>query len=476
MVDVLARSKLLIVDAPMKAKRFWILWVFAILFLLTGLAGIVEAAGDPTGDATYTDSIEGLKIAINFSWTLLAGFLVFWMQAGFAMLGGFLRKKNTANYLTKSYMDFSAGALTFWLFGFALMFGGSGLGPGLDHGNWFIGYSGFLLLGDAYDVTTMMVWMFQMMFAATAATIVAGMCAERLKFQAYLIYSFFVCGVIYTIHGHWVWGGGWLGTLPIAGGVRDFAGSGVVHAVGGLVGLAGAWMLGPRIGKYTAEGKPVAIPGHSITMVVLGTFILFFGWFGFNPGSTLAATDLRISVVAVNTFLAGALGAVTVCYYTYIRTGRADISLICNGALGGLVAITASCAYVPPWAAVVIGIIAAFVMLATVVLVESVFKIDDPVGAASVHAANGLWGLLSVGVFADGTYGGVSGLITGSGMQLLAQAVDCVVVIVWAFGLGLFIFGVLKITIGIRVSPEVELAGLDIHEHGTACYPEDVVK
>lgn len=194
----------------------------------------------------------------------------------------------------------------------------------------------------------------------------------------FLFLYLYLCGIIYTIYGHWVWGGGWLATLPFGGGAKDFAGSGVVHAVGGLVGLAGAWLLGPRIGKFTADGKPVAISGHSITLVVLGTFILFFGWFGFNPGSTLAATDLRISVIAVNTFLAGALGAVTLAYLTYGMTGKADISLICNGALAGLVAITAPCAYVPPWAAVVIGIIAGFVMRGTVTLVESVFKIDAP--------------------------------------------------------------------------------------------------
>jgi Amt family ammonium transporter len=456
----------------MKAKRFWVLLVLAIFTLLAGFAGIVEAAGDPTGETTYTDSIDGLKTAINFTWTLVAAFLVFWMQAGFAMLGGFLRKKSTANYLTKSYMDFSAGALTYWLFGFALMFGGSELAPGLGSGNWFIGFSGFMLLGDAYDVTTQMVWLFQMMFAATAATIVAGMCAERMKFQAYLIYSFFVCGVIYTIHGHWVWGGGWLGTL----GCHDFAGSGVVHAVGGFVGLAGAWILGPRIGKYNPDGTPNAIPGHSITMVVLGTFILFFGWFGFNPGSTMAATDLRISVIAVNTFLSGAIGAITVAYYTYARTGKADITLICNGALAGLVAITASCATVAPWGAVCIGLIAGFIMLGAVTLVESVFKIDDPVGAFSVHGANGIWGLLSVGVFADGTYGGINGLVTGSGWQLVLQAINCIAVIAWAFGLGCILFLVLKVTVGIRVSREVELAGLDVHEHGITCYPEDVVK
>ncbi|MBI2560142.1 MAG: ammonium transporter [Planctomycetes bacterium] len=450
--------------------------VLAILSLLTGLTEIAEAGGDPSGAATFTDDVAGLKLAVNFAWTLVTGFLVFFMQAGFAMLGGLLRKKCMTNYLTKSYMDFSAGALTYWLFGFALMFGGSALGSGLDKGNWFIGYSGWLLLGDAYDVVTMEVWLFQMMFAATAATIVAGLCAERLKFQAYLVYSFFVCGIIYPIYGHWVWGGGWLATLPFGVGARDFAGSGVVHSIGGLVGLAGAIALGPRIGKFTADGKPVAIPGHNLTFVVLGTFILFFGWFGFNPGSTLAATDLRISAIAVNTFLAGALGAITIAYLTYGVTGKADLGLICNGALGGLVAITAPCAYVHPWGAVCIGIIAGFVMMYTNKLLEVVCKIDDPVGAAGVHAANGIWGILAVGIFADGSYGGVNGLITGSAWQLLAQIIDAIATIAWALGLGFFIFYLLKATIGIRVEPEIELEGLDIHEHGTPCYPEDAIK
>lgn len=453
----------------MKNRWLWIVFVTAVL-----LTAVPALAGDPSGAATYTDTVQGLKIAINFTWTLLTMAMIFFMHAGFAMLGGLLRKKNMASYLTQTYMDFSAGALTYWLFGFALMFGGSALGPGLGSGNTFLGYSGFLLLGDAYDVTTMEVWIFQMMFAVTACTIVVGLVAERLKFHAYLIVSFFVCGVIYPIHGHWIWGGGWLATLPFGAGAKDFAGCGAVHCIGGLVGLAGSWMLGPRIGKYTSEGKPMAIPGHSITLVVLGTFILFFGWFGFNPGSTVAATDLRISAIAVNTFLAGALGAVTVAYFLYVTTGKADPSLICNGGLAGLVAITAPCAYVSPWAAVVIGIIAGFIMRGTVTLVESVFKIDDPVGATSVHVANGLWGLLAVGIFADGSYGGVSGLITGSGWQLVAQLINCVTVIAWALGLGLLIFGVLKITTGIRVSPETELAGLDIREHGTPCYPEDV--
>lgn len=456
----------------MKKRWLWRVPVTAFFLIIIAAPAM---AGDPSGAATYTDSVEGLKIAVNFTWTLIAGFLVFFMHAGFAMLGGLLRKKSMANYITITCMDFCVGAFIFWLFGFALMFGGSGLGAGLGSGNPGIGYSGFLLLGDAYDVTTMEVWLFQTMFAVTAATIVAGFCAERLKFNAYMICSAFVCGIIYSIYGHWVWGGGWLATLPIGAGVKDFAGSGAVHAVGGSVGLMGAWLLGPRIGKYTREGKPTAIPGHNMTLVVLGTFILVFGWFGFNPGSTVAATDLRISAVAVNTFLAGAMGGLTAAYFCYALIRKMDASLICNGVLAGLVAITAPCAYVSPWAAVVIGIIAAIIMRGTVTLVESVFKIDDPVGAASVHLANGLWGLIALGIFADGTYGGVSGLITGSGWQLLAQFISCIVVLAWSLGLGAAMWLVLKATIGIRVSPEVEMAGLDISIHGTPCYPEDLV-
>lgn len=449
--------------------------VVAVILLVICLVPVLVEAADPEGKATYgsEDTVAGVKIAVNFSWTLLSGFLVFFMQAGFALLGaGLIRSKNTLNYLTKSYMDFSAGAIAYWAFGFALMFGGSKLAPGLESGNPWIGYGGFFLSGGSYDVSTAMLWLFQMVFAATAATIVAGAVAERLKFQAYLLYSFFVSAIIYPIYGHWVWGGGWLSTLPFGAGAKDFAGSGVVHAIGGLVSLAGAWLLGPRIGKYNPDGTPNPIPGHNLVYMVSGTFILFFGWFGFNPGSTLAATDLRISVIAVNTFLAGAAGAVVVIYLTYAMTRKADIVLACNGALAGLVAITAPCAYVPHWAAVVIGAIAGLLMRWSVWFVEYKLKVDDPVGAISVHGTNGLFGLLAVGIFADGTYGGVKGLIVGETGQLIAQLIDCVTVFIWAFGMGLICFGILKYTIGIRVSREEELQGLDIPEHGIECYPE----
>lgn len=445
---------------------------FVLLLLLTTIA----MAGDPNGSNTYTDDVAGMKLAVNFAWTLIGAFLVFFMQAGFAFLGaGALRVKNTVNYFAKSYMDFSIGALTYWAVGFALMFGGSKLYAGLEDGNSIIGWSGWFLSGNSYDVSTMMFWMFQVVFAATAATIVAGACAERMKLQAYLIYSGIVTAVIYAIYGHWVWGGGWLATLPYGVGVRDFAGSGVVHAVGGMVALAGIYLLGPRIGKFNRDGVPNAIPGHDVPMIVMGTFFLFFGWFGFNPASTLAATDLRISVIAVNTFLAGAAGATLVCYYTFFKTKKVDIALTCNGALAGLVGITASCAYVPTWAAVVIGVVSGFIVMYGIKFNDWVLKVDDPVGAVAVHGYNGLWGLLTVGIFADGTYGGVSGLIAGNTSQIIAQLIDMVVVVVWAFGTGYILFYIIKKIVGLRVSPEEELTGLDLGEHGYSAYPEFVI-
>lgn len=440
--------------------------------VLTMTYAVVFADGpDPNGaDTIAADPTK----AVNFAWTLIAGFLVFFMQAGFAFLGaGLIRSRNTVNYLTKSFMDFCMCALAFFAFGYALMFGGSALASGLETGNPWIGYSGFFLTGASYDVYTIMLWFFQVVFAATAATIVAGCLAERTKITAYLAYSFLVSALIYPIYGHWIWGGGWLSTLPFGAGAKDFAGSGVVHTIGGLVGLAGAAMVGPRIGKFNPDGTPNKIPGHNMMYVVMGTFILFFGWFGFNPGSTLAATDLRISVIAVNTFLAGAAGAVAAIYASIMRTGKADIVQACNGSLAGLVGITAPCAFVAPWAAVVIGAIAPFAMDLMNWFVERVIKVDDPVGAVGVHAGGGLWGLLAVGIFADGTYYEVAGLITGQTGQLIAQLIDMATVTVWALGTGFLLFWLLKVTMGLRASREEELAGLDVPEHGTAAYPAE---
>lgn len=446
----------------------WLLLITMGIFTLN--TGVVEAA-DPNGEETYTDSIEGLKYAVNFTWTLLGAFLVFSMQAGFTFLGGFLRQKNMLGYMSHCFIDSTLGAVIFYLFGFALMFGGSQLTPGLERGNSFIGWDGFFLSGRSYDVQTIMFWLFQMVFATKTVSIIAGAVAERLKFVPYLIYSVLMCGLIYPIYGHWVWGGGWLSTLPIGAGVKDFAGCATVHTVGGIMALVGAWALGPRRGKYNPDGTANAIPGHNLVYVVIGTFILAFGWFGFNAGSTLAATDLRISVVASNTFIAAATGAVAMLIFTWARMGYVDVPFICNGALAGLVAITAPCAYVAPWAAAVIGLLAGLAMRGAFSLVEVVFKVDDPLGAVAVHAANGIWGMLAVGIFADGTYGGVYGLITGSGAQLLAQVIGTAVAIGWSFAWGAAVFFGLKYTMGIRVSDLVESDGVDMHIHGSPCYP-----
>ncbi|MCC7211692.1 MAG: ammonium transporter [Candidatus Brocadia sp.] len=446
----------------------WLLFVTTGIFVLG--TGIVYA-GDPSGSQTYSDSIAGLKFSVNFIWTLLGAFLVFIMQAGFAFLGGFLRQKNMLSYMAHCFIDSTFGAMVFYFFGFGLMFGGSKLAPGLEDGNAWIGNDGFMLLGNSYDVQTIMFWLFQMVFATKTVSIIAGAVAERLKFGAYLIYSFLMCGLIYPIYGHWVWGGGWLSTIPFGAGVKDFAGCACVHTIGGVMAFVGAWVLGPRKGKYNPDGSPNAIPGHNIAYMVIGTLILAFGWFGFNAGSTLAATDLRISVIAANTFIAAAAGATVMLFLTWGMTGYIDVPYLCNGALAGLVAITAPCAYVAPWASVVIGVIAALIMRGSIWLVEVKMKVDDPLGAVAVHAANGMWGMLAVGFFADGTYGGVSGLITGSGWQLLAQFIGTVVALAWAFAWGCGVFYIIRYHMGVRVSDLVEFEGIDIHVHGSPCYP-----
>lgn len=446
-----------------------------MVFSLFAVFHITEASDLASSYSIYTSEIrdiEGVKISIDLAWTLLCAFLVFNMQAGFAFLGaGFLQKKNTLNYLTMSFMDFCIGGMVFWVFGFALMFGGSFLAFGLDGGNSIVGYSGFFLSFGSFDYSTSKLWLFQMMFAAAASTIVAGAIAERFKFHAHIICSAILCGTIYPVFGHWVWGGGWLSNLPFGSGLKDFAGSGVVHGIGGLTALVGAWKVGPRFGKYNPDGTPNIIQGHNLTFVVLGTLFLLFGWFGFNAGSTLGATDLRVSIIAVNTFLAACTGAITLLYIAYYLTKVSDIIMACNGALAGCVAITASGAYVPHWAAVAIGFIAAIILRTSLYFVEYKLRIDDPVGAISVHGANGLWGLLSVGIFADGSYHGVKGLITGSGWQLLSQFIGCTVLITWTFGIGYLMFFALQKTIGLRVPIKEENSGIDIYEHGISCYP-----
>ena len=454
-------------------RRFIVMAVMLVMVAVAflGVPAIVHAADPSGGDTLAADPTA----PVNMAWTLVAAFLVFFMQLGFGFLGaGLIRKKSSVNYWTKSFMDFCIASLGFWAFGFALMFGGSAAFPGLELGNSFLGYSGFFLSGESYDVSTIMFWFFQMVFAATACTIVAGAVAERMKITAYLAYSFILGAIIYPIYGHWVWGGGFLSNITIGGatGVADFAGSGVVHMVGGLAALIAAAMVGPRIGKFNKDGTPNTIKGHNPSYVVIGTFILFLGWFGFNAGSTVAATELRISVITVNTFLAAATAAIVALYWRFATTGKTDITVACNGALAGLVGITAPCAFVAPWAAVVIGIVAVPFMFLTGHIVERVMKVDDAVGAVPVHFGAGIWGLLSVGIFADGTYG-VSGLIAGNWGQLVLQVIDIVALIVWVGITVSLLFWLIKVTMGLRASRKEELEGLDITEHGLEAYPED---
>lgn len=450
-----------------------LLTLFFAIIVAFAISRVAESSV-PGWSISQSSHVMGLRESINLAWILLSAFLVFNMQAGFAFFGaGFLRKKHTLNYLAMSFMDLCIGSLFYWAFGFALMYGGSELAAGLDSGNIFIGFSGFFLSGNSYDVSTSSIWLFQVMFAVTSCAIVAGAVTERFKFQAHLVYSAFICGILYPVFGHWVWGGGWLANLPFGAGVKDFAGSGVVHGLGGMLALIGAKMAGPRFGKYNPNGTPNVFPGHNLTYVVIGTLILMFGWFGFNAGSSLAVTEFRVAIIATNTLLSAVSGAVCILLLSYFRTGISDITLTCNGALAGCVAITASGAYVPHWAAVIIGLIAALILRSCLYWVEFKLRIDDPVGAISVHGANGLWGLISVGIFADGTYMNVHGLITGSGSQLLAQFIGSVVLIAWTLPIGYLMFWFLKRTIGLRVPIAKEKSGIDLYEHGMSCYHDE---
>lgn len=464
----------------MKAKRF--LMVFLVLLMLVLIVWPVWA-GDPTGvELAKKDP----NAPVNFTWTLVCGFLVVFMMTGFALVEtGFTRATHANNTMLMNLMVWVFGTLGFFFVGFGLMFGGVGgayadlsrmLSITIGGKTWsLLGGTGFFLAGKAYDVGIFMLFLFQAAFMDTAATIPTGAMAERFKWKPFIFYGFLMGGLIYPIFGNWAWGGGWLsqlGQVGLGAGYKDFAGSGVVHAVGGVTALAGAIILGPRIGKFI-KGRPVAMPGHDLGMGVIGTCILIFGWFGFNAGSTMAATDLRLAIVATNTMIAGAAGGLTAMLYMMRTAGKPDTSMSCNGVLAGLVAVTAPCAYVPAWAAFLIGAIAGVLVCAAVWFVENVMKLDDPVGAISVHGVNGLWGVLAVGLFADGTYGGVKGLFfNGNWGQLGAQAVGVLTVLAVIFPFAFLVLKILDWTMGLRVPAKDELAGLDVPVHGALCYPE----
>ena len=401
--------------------------------------------------------------ATDVIWVLIAAILVFFMQAGFALCeAGLTRAKNTGNILMKNMMDFCIGTPCYWIIGFGIMFAGSGpLIGGLDP-----------LIQGNYDFGTLPTWcyaIFQTVFCATAATIVSGSMAERTNFKAYCIYSAAISLIVYPISGHWIWGGGWLSSLNF----HDFAGSTCVHMVGGLIACLGAAMLGPRIGKYDKNGKARAIPGHNLTAMALGVFILWFCWFGFNGGSTVAMTadaDMELaSLVMFNTNLAAAVATVVAMIFTWIRYGKPDVSMTFNAALAGLVAITAPCDCVTPVGAFFIGLVAGFLVVLSVEFFDNIAKIDDPVGAVSVHMVNGMWGTLAVGLFSNGGDGVAPGLFYGGGFtQLGVQALGIVSVAAYVLIVMFIVFKVIDKTVGLRVPAQIEIDGLDMHEHGLA--------
>lgn len=419
-------------------------------------------------------TVQDLSISIDTVWMLLAAMLVFFMQPGFAYCeAGFTRRKNTANILFKNFVDFMIGSVLFWFVGFGFMFGSDGQG--------FIGMPNFGDLSfyhNAAGLPTEGFLMFETVFCATSATIVSGAMAERTKFSMYCVYSFFISLIIYPVEGHWTWGGGWLCNADPASFImstfgvtfHDFAGSCVVHSVGGVLAFIGAIFLGPRLGKYRKDGTSNAIPGHSLTLASLGVFILWFGWFGFNPGSQLAASGevnrVAISHVFLTTNLAAVAGGLATMFFTWIKYGKPSFSLTLNGILAGLVGITAGCDAVSPLSSLIIGALCGIILPLGVSFIDQKLHIDDPVGASSVHGICGIFGTLCVGLFSTST-----GLFYGHGFGSLgAQALGILCVDGWAAICGIILFGAIKKFFGLRVSKRIEEEGLDIYEHGEACY------
>lgn len=461
------------------------------------LTGGVAGAQEPT-------ETQVLGTQVNLLWVILGAILVIFMQAGFALVEtGFCRAKHAAHVVSTNFAIFGLGFVGFFLIGWPLMFGGFTVpAVGMDiptgknllgSGNWvFLWQGGWAGSGKAfYSAGAMGIFLYMVAFMDTVATIPTGAMAERWKWNSFVVWGLFCGAIYYPIFGAWTWGGGWLAkvgnSMHLGLGYVDFAGSGVVHAVGGVAGLAGAIVLGPRIGKFNKDGSANTLPGHHIPMAMLGTFILLFGWFGFNAASTFAVTDVRFAVVALNTALAGAFGAVAAMFYMQLKTGKPDAGMMVNGMLGGLVAITAPCAFVQPWAAAVIGIMAGILVPVAAAFIEA-RGIDDPVGAVAVHGIGGTFGVLAVGIFADGQYGfgwngtegpadrGVVGVLYGGAGwgQLGAQALGCVVIWTVIFGIAFAFFKIQdKLTKGgIRPPAEMEIAGMDMPEMGSLAYPE----
>ncbi|HEU4760534.1 MAG TPA: ammonium transporter [Dehalococcoidia bacterium] len=461
-----------------------------------------DAAKQCTKDdvGPLVDQVGHNKIAVNFAWTLILGAFVLFMQAGFALLTtGLTRAKNAGHMMMLNFAAFVIAWVAYFGVGFAFQFGGAAINaaPGnlggamvlgqllkVSGSHWgLLGLHGFFLQsGHTYDVGALALFFFEVVFMETAGYIIVGAIAERINFKTFIVAELVLGGILYPIYGNWLWGGGWLSqighTWNLGHGAVDFAGSGVVHGTGGWIALALAILLGPRIGKFNRDGSPNAIPGHSLPFVVTGTFILLFGWMGFNPGSTLGSTDLRVAVIIENTATAAVFGAVAAMAWTAWLYGKPDISMSCNGMLAGLVAITAPCAFVAPWAAALIGLTAGFIVCAGVWFWDNVAKVDDPCGAISVHGLNGAWGLIALGLFADGTYGAgwngvtgnVTGLFYGDGGQFAAQLVSVAVNFAWGFGATMGIFGLYKMFTSMRVAPEVEIIGLDVPEFGVPGY------
>jgi len=486
----LSQNTSLFAQLKLAVKRLSPSWQACIplavaIVLAWGYAAVAQDAA-PAQDKV-AEELQNLRVGLDTVWVCIAAFLVFFMNAGFCMLEtGFCRQKNAVNVLSKNLIVFALSTVAFWAIGFGLMFGDGS--PFVGTTGWFLsGADNSPAIGDAYKgvfgalnwtgVPLLAKFLFQLVFAGTAATIVSGAVAERIKFVDFLIFSVLLVGIAYPITGHWIWGGGWLAKMTPAG-FWDFAGSTVVHSVGGWAALMGAAILGPRIGKYQ-NGGSVAMPGHNMSIATLGCLILWLGWFGFNPGSTMAVSP-SIAHIAVTTNLAGSMGGIAATIVAWLYLGKPDLSMIINGILAGLVAITAPCAFVSvPWSAV-IGLIAGIIVVFSVTFFDRI-KIDDPVGATSVHLVCGVFGTLCVGLFAEGPGGALNlyedglgparGFLLGGGFsQLWAQFIGVITVGGMTVLLSTIFWVVLKATLGIRVTPEEELEGLDIGEHGMEAY------